>query len=210
MACPSITAYLHRLGFTQFEGNTGLCPAKIELLTALAKNAKTAIEVGFNCGHSADTLLRANPELSLMSIDIGAHEYVRPASNYINFLHPGRHRLIIGDSTEVFPTLAKAVNQKMDLIFIDGGHAYEIAKSDLESALAMSHADTIIVMDDTIYFPNWEKDYSKGPTTVWMEAVANGFIKDDVRLTMDQWNGISYGRPGPNSHTLKAEEAVSQ
>jgi predicted O-methyltransferase YrrM len=145
-----------------------------------------------------------------MSIDIGAHEYVRPASNYINFLHPGRHRLIIGDSTEVFPTLVKAVNSKMDLIFIDGGHAYEIAKSDLECALAMSHADTIIVMDDTIYFPNWEKDYSKGPTTVWMEAVANGFIKDDVRLTMDQWNGISYGRPGPNSHTLKAEGAVSQ
>lgn len=204
MACPSINAYLARLGYTRFEGNTGLCPAKIELLTHLSRNCKTALEIGFNAGHSADTILRANPNIKLTSFDLGEHPYVAPAHHYIHFLHPNRHRLIVGDSTKTLPAFIKQFpNERFDLLFIDGGHSYETALSDLNCCLTLAHKDSVIVMDDTIYVPNWEKDYSIGPTTVWKEAVANEFIRDDVRLTMDQWNGISYGYI--NTETLSSK-----
>jgi predicted O-methyltransferase YrrM len=194
MACPSINAYLARLGFHAFEGNTGLCPPKCELLRHFAGQSTRALEIGFNAGHSADTMLSANKNLTLISFDLGAHDYVKPAAEYISFLHPGRHKLVLGDSTVMLPMWIEAERcEKFDLLFIDGGHDYEVAKQDLENCLQLAHSDSIIVMDDTIYVPMWEKDYSKGPTKVWQEFVAAGTIKDDVRITFDSYNGISYG-----------------
>lgn len=194
MACPSINAYLARLGFHSFEGNTGLCAPKGELLRMFAKESATALEIGFNAGHSADTILRANKNIELVSFDIGLHGYVKPAAEFIQFLHPGRHTLILGDSTETLPEyIARNPEKKFDLLFIDGGHDYEVAKADMENCLKLAHSDSIIVMDDTIYVPMWEKDYSKGPTQVWKEFCKNGTISDDVRITLDSYNGISYG-----------------
>jgi predicted O-methyltransferase YrrM len=194
MACPSINAYLARLGFHSFEGNTGLCAPKCELLRMLAREATTALEIGFNAGHSADTLLRSNKNLELVSFDIGLHDYVKPAAGFIQFLHPGRHQLVLGDSTETLPHYIEThPDKKFDLLFIDGGHDYEVAKADLENCLKLAHSDSVIVMDDTIYVPAWEKDYSKGPTKVWKEFCAAGIIRDDVRITLDSYNGISYG-----------------
>lgn len=202
MACPSINAYLARRGFHSFEGNTGLCAPKGALLAMLAKESTTALEIGFNAGHSADFLLRANPNLSLVSFDIGIHDYVKPAAEFIQFLHPGRHTLIVGDSTQTIPAYIEAnPDKKFDLLFIDGGHDYEVAKADLENCLRLAaHNDSWIIMDDTIYVPMWEKDYSKGPTKVWIEAVSTGTIKDDVRITFDSYNGISYGQPAKTEH----------
>jgi predicted O-methyltransferase YrrM len=200
MACPSINAYLARKGFHSFEGNTGLCAPKCELLAMFAKESTTALEIGFNAGHSADTMLRANKNLSLVSFDLGCHAYVQPAADYIQFLHPGRHALFIGDSTQTLPLYIEAnPDKKFDLLFIDGGHDYEVAKADMENCLKLAHSDSIIIMDDTIYVPMWEKDYSKGPTKVWQEFAATGTIKDDVRITLDSYNGISYGQPAAKS-----------
>jgi predicted O-methyltransferase YrrM len=158
------------------------------------------LEIGFNAGHSADTMLRANKNLSLVSFDLGCHGYVQPAADYIQFLHPGRHELILGDSTQTLPLYIEAnPDKKFDLLFIDGGHDYEVAKADMENCLKLAHSDSIIVMDDTIYVAAWEKDYSKGPTKVWKEFCAAGTIKDDVRITLDSYNGISYGQPAAKS-----------
>jgi len=38
----------------------------------------------------------------------------------------------------------------MDLVFIDGGHDYEIAKKDLENCRPLSDHDTIVIMDDVV------------------------------------------------------------
>lgn len=61
--------------------------------------------------------------------------------------------LIAANSTEL--TVEALCNEygwpKMDLIFIDGGHAIETVRKDWELAKGMSHANTVIVFDD--YFP---------------------------------------------------------
>ncbi len=170
------------------------------LLKDLAKNAKTAIEIGFNAGHSADIILSANPEIKLTSFDIGDHEYIKHAKRYIDFLHPTRHNLVIGDSAITIPKFIESnACADFDLLFIDGDHSYEGALRDLKNCLQMAHDKSIIIMDDTIYKPEWTKSYSIGPTQAWIDAINQGFIVNSLQYTFDELNGISYGYKGPNA-----------
>ena len=80
------------------------------------------------------------------SFDLGEHPYVTHAKEYIDAYYPGRHSLILGDSTVTVP---KCIG-KYDVIFIDGGHDYEVASADLQNAKKLARKNTI-VMDDTMY-----------------------------------------------------------
>ena len=55
------------------------------------------------------------------------------------------------------------------MIFIDGGHDYDIVKKDMENCLQLCHDNTIIMMDDTISIDEWKYDYNMGPNLVWKE-----------------------------------------
>jgi predicted O-methyltransferase YrrM len=134
------------------------------------------MEIGFNAGHSADIFLK-NPSSRLLSFDLGSHDYVGIAKKYIDELHPNRHLLILGDSRE---TLSKFMDQypdeaHFDVIFIDGGHDYDIAKSDLDNCLKMSSKDTLIIMDDIVTGQQYQ--WTEGPSKVWEEAIASNLIK---------------------------------
>ena len=61
------------------------------------------MEIGFGAGHSANAILKANPSLTLVSFDIGSNSYVSRAKNFIEQTDPGRHKLILGDSTKTVP-----------------------------------------------------------------------------------------------------------
>ena len=180
-----------------WEGNIGSCIAKQQLLNSIASRANTFLEIGFNAGHSANIILGANPNLKLVSFDLGSHDYVLKGKEYIDKMYPNRHTLILGDSKD---TLTQYVNENkgrvFDALFIDGGHEYEIAKSDMLNCLKLAHEKSIIIMDDTIYISGWERHYSVGPTSMWKEACDTGLIRDDIRLTIDYNNGISYGYKG--------------
>jgi hypothetical protein len=39
--------------------------------------------------------------------------------------------------------------KKCDLLFIDGGHSYEVAKADIENFKALATEDSLVIMDDT-------------------------------------------------------------
>jgi predicted O-methyltransferase YrrM len=112
-------------------------------------NIKTVLEIGFNLGISAATFLAARPDIQVVSLDIGSHAYVLNAKINIDKHFPGRHTLIIGDSTTTLPFLEKIFGARpVDLIMIDGGHTRPIPKLDLENSLHWCGPETLILFDD--------------------------------------------------------------
>ena len=79
----TITSYLNNKGFITFEGYSQQVPEQVTDLIKLTQNGKKrVIEIGFNAGHSAEVFLENNPELELVSFDLGSNKYVSIAKEY--------------------------------------------------------------------------------------------------------------------------------
>lgn len=126
-----------------------------EQASSLPRNARIC-EVGFNAGMSTIAMLYSNPTCRITSFDKGEWSCVGPAKEYIDKRYPGRHSLVLGDSKE---TLAHHTSGKYDLSFIDGGHDYETARSDVFALVPISKR---VIMDD-IGMP--------GVSKAWAEAL---------------------------------------
>ena len=85
--------------------------------------------------------------------------------------YPSRHTLILGDSIKTIPIFTtNNPNKTFDLIFIDGGHAYETALADLLNCKTLAHSETIIIVDDIIFKLDWQREWTLGPSLVWVLA----------------------------------------
>lgn len=135
--------------------------------------ARTIGEIGFNTGFSSYAFLRAHPDTTVVSFDLGEHRYTRWAKWFIDRRFPGRHTLIYGDSRVTVPEYMRT-GKRFDLVFIDGGHDYEIAKADLTN-MTGSGSGTAVVMDDLTPWTDW----GSGPAKAWTEAVEGGVIRQD-------------------------------
>ena len=137
----------------------GSCEAQIQYFLTFLRNhpnVKTVFEIGFNGGLSSLGFLSAREDIQVVSVDIGAHAYVLKAKEWIDKKFPGRHTLIIGDSTTAVPTLKKLFPSfHPDLIFIDGGHDEPVPRLDLEHCLQLARPDTWFILDDAV---PWMKD----------------------------------------------------
>lgn len=149
--------------------------AELNYLFGLARlpGVKKIAEIGFNAGKSSYVFLAAKPDTTVVSFDLGEYDYVQLAKEIIDTEFPGEHELIIGDSTVTVPAYHKAHPElKFDLIFIDGGHSYEVAKADIENMKKFAHKDTILVTDDLTPWLPW----GVGPTHAWTEALDEGLV----------------------------------
>ena len=115
----------------------------------LNKNIKNVMEIGFNSGFSTLLMLLSNPNIHITCFDLGEHKYTIPCYIKLKETFGNRIDIIIGDSTKTLQT----VNDKYDLIHIDGGHSAEIANSDIINSYRLSKPRTILIMDD-YDFPN--------------------------------------------------------
>lgn len=140
------------------EATEGHCsPTQVQFfLDWLRRNSevKTIFEIGFNAGHSAYTFLAARPDIKVISLDIGAHDYVTKGKALIDKVFPKRHTLIIGDSTQhlnkegMLPALLKTFAP--DLFFVDGGHDDPIPRDDIFNCLEIAKPGAWFIIDDVI------------------------------------------------------------
>jgi predicted O-methyltransferase YrrM len=191
-----ITSFLNSRGFHSFEGYSQQVPQQVnDLINLTNKPNINVMEIGFNAGHSAEVFLQNNKELTLTSFDLGGHNYVMPAKEYIDATYPNRHTLILGDSSVTIPIyLQNNKDIKFDVIFIDGGHDYQIANADMENCFHLSHKDTIVIIDDTIFTQGWEQAYTIGPTRTWVEHLQQNKIVELNRKDYCVGRGMSWGK----------------
>jgi predicted O-methyltransferase YrrM len=161
--------FLNSKGFHEFEGHSQLCLPKTSHLIHLCKDCTNIMEIGFNAGHSAETFLKHTTG-HVTSFDLGEHPYVHTAKEYIDEMYPGRHTLILGDSRVTVPEYGVVGAGHFDLLFIDGGHEYDIAKEDIKNCIPLAKPEAIFIMDDTMYNSEWIQPYTLGPTKAWLES----------------------------------------
>ena len=116
---------------------------------------------------------------------------MKHAKEYIDAYYPGRHTLIIGDSTVTVPNYK---TENFDVIFIDGGHDYDVANADFKNCIRFANPSTIVVMDDTIYTEDWVHPYTIGPTKVWVDAIHNNKVLDLGKKEYGTGKGMSWGK----------------
>ena len=194
----TLDSFLTKKGFVSIEGNISSCQGKINdlngLINLINKPNINVMEIGFNAGHSAESFLR-NKNVTLTSFDIGSHIYLLTAKEYIDLTFPNRHTLILGDSIKTIPDFINNNKTiKFDLIFIDGGHTYECASNDLKNCFHLAHKDTIVVIDDTMYTKEWEKEYSIEPTQAWLNQIQENKIIEINKKDYCEGYGMSWGK----------------
>jgi predicted O-methyltransferase YrrM len=110
----------------------------------LNKNIKNVMEIGFNSGFSTLLMLLSNSKMCISCFDLGEHKYTMPCYEKLKETFGDRINITIGDSTKTL----EPINDKYDLIHIDGGHSTEVASSDIINSYKLSKKGTILIMDD--------------------------------------------------------------
>ena len=187
----SVEEYLKKMLYfnANVEGNVSNRKKQVEDINKILNDYKpiNVLEIGFNSGHSSELFLENNNNINYLGFDIGINKQTLPMSDFMKLKYGNRFNLIIGDSIISLPEYIKNNNsKKFDLIFIDGGHDYKIAKSDFDNCKKLSNEHTIIIFDDVMYDKSYIREYNKGPNKVWKDALDNNEI---IQLGIEEYQG---------------------
>jgi predicted O-methyltransferase YrrM len=133
------------------EGHMQIQPSVIDMWKSVKNltDFRTMMEIGFNVGHSSVIVLSMFPDVTITSFDIGRNERTLQGADLVSNKFPHRHSFRQIDSVtlrEEFKEGLSAIGQQ-DLIFIDGGHTYDVALSDIMMAKELGIKN--ILVDDS-------------------------------------------------------------
>jgi predicted O-methyltransferase YrrM len=190
-----IVTLLNNSGFHEIEGFCEQVPLQVEDLKRLTSAPNLRIlEIGFNAGHSACVFLE-NETSVVTSFDLGIHGYIPIAKTYVDEKYTGRHTLFLGDSRVTIPTYIQThPTETFDVLFVDGGHDYEIAREDLINCSKLARPDSIVIIDDVVTSPWLITSWTPGPTRAWAEQVDQGGIVEEGRKEYAHGRGMAWGR----------------
>ncbi|MGA9871699.1 MAG: class I SAM-dependent methyltransferase [Rhodococcus sp. (in: high G+C Gram-positive bacteria)] len=175
MGLQQLEAMVHKTVTAGEPFEYGADQAELDYLASLAARPGTELvcEVGFNAGYSSWAFLSASPSTVVYSFDLAGYAYSTAAKAHIDELFPARHHLIQGDSHVTIKEFAVSnPEMRFDVIFVDGDHSLEGARSDLADLRALATSDTVVIMDDITPW-RW---FGEGPTAAWQEAVDSGLV----------------------------------
>jgi predicted O-methyltransferase YrrM len=109
---------------------------------------RKVLEIGFNWGYSATLVMESCSWSTLRSIDIAQHWYTVLAGELVEQLYRGRFSAVWKDSHTALRDEIAAGN-RYDMIIVDGGHSYEIARLDIELSMKLLTPGGVLVVDDT-------------------------------------------------------------
>ncbi len=134
---------------------------------------KSFLEFGYNIGMTNTILNKFFNFEKIVSVDWVGGDSISKESFYAN-LRFKNFILLCGDSCSKFINDQVVLNSKYDLIFIDGGHDYDVVKNDFELSLKTIEKNGTIVFHD-IASPSLE-----GPKKLWNEIKNNYQTKEFV------------------------------
>ena len=148
-------------------------------------------QTGLNTGFSALAFLCSTPaNVILQSFDLGAHIYISKVIPLIEELFPGRHRVILGDSTVTLP--AARSNTSCDFVFVDGGHTYDVALNDIVNFHAMAPKGAMIAVENCNC---WNLAHGHGGmqsvNEAYLKAVSMGLLTHEKQISTGNCIGKS-------------------
>jgi predicted O-methyltransferase YrrM len=149
-----------------------LVPEQLLALEKYAKNKNNILEIGFNLGHTTEAFIK-NSSASVVSLDIFIHSYSWISMIYFLKNFYKRIKFLKGDSRVILQKLVSE-NKKFDLILIDGGHSFEVAKSDIQNSLNLINSNGIILID------NLEIDTVKQAINIFLDNNKIEFISQEL------------------------------
>lgn len=173
--------------YTILEGS--LIPEQASFLSRFLKDhpdVKRVMEIGFNGGYGSACFLGARPDIQVVSFDIGRWGYVEDAKKLIDEFFPGRHTLVLGDSTQSVPIYSP--DEPFDMVFIDGGHFTPVPQLDIQNSLPLLRDGGFILMDDYCI-----KHGGCGVIQAWDDAVRRGLVHQISVATLGEDRGWALG-----------------
>lgn len=132
--------------------------------SAMTSPPENILEIGVYRCSSLMSLATAFPDSRIVCVDaikgLANSEYV--LKEWDGFLKQRASKnvtMIIGHSSDVVPM----IDMMWDLVHIDGGHAYEQAKSDYEACLPKLNPGAVVMFDD-IHDPNVARFFDELPS----------------------------------------------
>jgi len=110
---------------------------------------KTICEVGMYAGASSQFFLLANKDAHLYTFDTFSKGKMLSKLAADTMVQMGRATAVSGSSLETVPEFPKKYpGVQCDIVFIDGSKKYDIRLQDLANFRAVSHKDTLVLLDE--------------------------------------------------------------